>query len=482
MLARRIWRAVSRATVCSFLVLESISHLFVFFATNRERVENQHLHSLTSIHDCLTKAISALVELRRCSGDAIAEAMPSAQVSYRPQTLKQARRAYQRSGRTTSLSPAELAICERRAVLQERADRIREREARKKINQKKKEERIAKEREAASREGRPYHEGKAWHVGPSQLDLGRFLGVVKKPEQEKSVKDITSAGVEDRMLIVPVDDCKPLPSMPPPRKPTESQAEHSVIVVQNQSMKPRQTAQEESKSLLENFFVSNTQIERELSPAAKDTTSKERTQETQGRLPQNSTSSALRHNRLKSRIDYLANTAGSVSYGNPSTTNSRGHGWPSQPSPLTDESKKNRKQQDIRHPIPSRFRADEGIQKPIIKTNRNASCSTTQAATKSRALSVVPAVSVAAECHMQGENQEHCSQKDLDLLLQLSQFSQDEFTSKHDTPHNHTVPKSVLQSDTNSFEMDDDLTDKDLQNLVQELEAKGSSSSTVAVI
>lgn len=102
--------------------------------------------------------------------------MPPIPRTHRPQTLKQAKKAYHRSGATVRLSDSEKAVLERRAVLQERADRIKEREARRKANLKRKEERVQREREARHRMGistPPVNEG--IQVGPSQLHLSEFL-------------------------------------------------------------------------------------------------------------------------------------------------------------------------------------------------------------------------------------------------------------------------------------------------------------------
>lgn len=93
----------------------------------------------------------------------------------RPQTLRQAKRAYAKSSaRPAKLSASEIAMAERRAVLQERADRIKEREARRKANLRKKEERREVEREKLMRGGKEL-EMRGFRVGGSQLDLGRFL-------------------------------------------------------------------------------------------------------------------------------------------------------------------------------------------------------------------------------------------------------------------------------------------------------------------
>lgn len=94
----------------------------------------------------------------------------------RPQTLRQAKRAYRKSSAKPKLSASEIAMAERRAVLQERADRIKEREARRKANLRKKEERKEAERERLMKEGKTLApQTRGFKVGPSQLDLARFL-------------------------------------------------------------------------------------------------------------------------------------------------------------------------------------------------------------------------------------------------------------------------------------------------------------------
>lgn len=110
--------------------------------------------------------------------------------NHRPQTLKQAKKAYRKSGATVRLSESELAIIERRSVLQERADRMKEREARRKANIKRKEERNQKERETRARMGikEPVKEGIA-HVGPSQLSLGGFLGPGEKRKRHEEEEE-----------------------------------------------------------------------------------------------------------------------------------------------------------------------------------------------------------------------------------------------------------------------------------------------------
>ena len=106
--------------------------------------------------------------------------------SHRPQTLKQAKKAYRKSGATVRLSDSELALIERRAVLQERADRIKEREARRKANLKRKEERNQKEKEVRQRMNLPSPTKGGFHVGPSQLHLGDFMVMGGKRKREEA--------------------------------------------------------------------------------------------------------------------------------------------------------------------------------------------------------------------------------------------------------------------------------------------------------
>ncbi|CAF9913034.1 MAG: hypothetical protein HETSPECPRED_001300 [Heterodermia speciosa] len=104
--------------------------------------------------------------------------MASSAVSSRPQTLRQARRAYQKAGATSRLSERQRRQLERSAELQERADRIKEREYRRKANLKKKNEKIEREREARSRMGIPSPVKE--DVGASQMRLGSFLTIEMK--------------------------------------------------------------------------------------------------------------------------------------------------------------------------------------------------------------------------------------------------------------------------------------------------------------
>ena len=81
--------------------------------------------------------------------------MAGSPVRRRPQTIKQAKKAYQKAGGVKKLTERELRQIERAAELKARAERIKEREAKRKLNQQKREERLEKERQARAKVGIP---------------------------------------------------------------------------------------------------------------------------------------------------------------------------------------------------------------------------------------------------------------------------------------------------------------------------------------
>ena len=193
----------------------------------------------------------------------------------RPQTLRQAKRAYLKSSAKPKLSASELAAIERRAVLQERADRIREREARRKANIKKKEERKEKERESLLRLGKEPPKAGGIKVGPSQLDLATFLPTVDESMNgEKAVKGgHTHITREEKQVEQGKEETRrptktTITMAPPPRPPLRQ-------ISANVSSKPSTTSIIKHKAVFgladsfDDVFVSNTQIERELSPPTK---------------------------------------------------------------------------------------------------------------------------------------------------------------------------------------------------------------------
>lgn len=145
----------------------------------------------------------------------------------RPQTLKQAKKAYRKSGATVRLSESELAVIERRAVLQERADRIKEREARRKANLKRRDEKIQREREARQRMGIQSPVKGSIHVGPSQLHLGDFMAMGIKGKTEDTPPGDTKVERES-ILDMESNGCQELTSAPSSlRKPLQAVSANS---------------------------------------------------------------------------------------------------------------------------------------------------------------------------------------------------------------------------------------------------------------
>ncbi len=188
-------------------------------------------------------------------------------------------------------------MLERRAVLQERADRIKEREARRKANLKRKEERVQKEREARHRMGIPTPPAKEGiQVGPSQLHLSDFMyaGVKRKRDDEEEETEEKS-GMKEKGELVVQEQQTYLMEPPPSRQPLQllsanivSQRPTLSQIVKANPPKVRDFALEGTptsqkpapvpskvrpfkqntapEDCFDDFFVSNTQIQRELSP------------------------------------------------------------------------------------------------------------------------------------------------------------------------------------------------------------------------
>ncbi|KAI4249702.1 MAG: hypothetical protein L6R40_000491 [Gallowayella cf. fulva] len=129
--------------------------------------------------------------------------MPQRTVSYRPQTSKQAKRAYQKAGATPRISALEQRRIERAAELQERAARIRAHNFRAKENKRRKAEKDEKEREVRKRMG--IEEPVKNDVGPSQLRLGAFVIVGKKPKEEERCSPLSP--YEDILVEDPAVEC-----------------------------------------------------------------------------------------------------------------------------------------------------------------------------------------------------------------------------------------------------------------------------------
>lgn len=127
-------------------------------------------------------------------------------VRRRPQTLKQAKKAYQKNGGVKKLSEREIRQLERAAELQERAARINEREARRKLNLQKKEERLEKERQARAKAGLKEEPiGRLGKIGASQCRLGsqwfsRHTGPATIEERKCSAEEVDE-DIEEQLNI-----------------------------------------------------------------------------------------------------------------------------------------------------------------------------------------------------------------------------------------------------------------------------------------
>ncbi|KAL8853591.1 MAG: hypothetical protein Q9221_001577 [Calogaya cf. arnoldii] len=112
---------------------------------------------------------------------------PQSAVSHRPQTSRQAKRAYQKAGATPRISAVEQSRIDRAAELQDRAARIRLHNVRARENKRKKAEKDEKDRELRKRMGIP--EPSKFSIGPSQLSLGAFVAGGLKQKKLEPIKD-----------------------------------------------------------------------------------------------------------------------------------------------------------------------------------------------------------------------------------------------------------------------------------------------------
>ncbi|KAL9016116.1 MAG: hypothetical protein Q9185_006527 [Variospora sp. 1 TL-2023] len=219
--------------------------------------------------------------------------MPPQTVSFRPQTSRQARRAYQKAGGAPRLSEVELRRLERSAELQDRAARIKAHNDRAKENKRKRAEKM----EARKRQG--IAEPAKIKIGSSQLRLGAFVGAgIKKKREEASHSMPSADSVTDREASeraeTPTENLGSLPTPsptgtpvacrsdvppggkvdafvtaaslmppPPPRPPLRDASENAIAHPFLQSDKC-----DLSGSIgidWEQLFDSNTQVEREIS-------------------------------------------------------------------------------------------------------------------------------------------------------------------------------------------------------------------------
>lgn len=180
--------------------------------------------------------------------------MPQPETLHRPQTLKQAKKAYKKAGALPRFSDAEIRRLNRAAELQERADRMKEKDRKRKANLKKREERLAKEREERKKAHLPAV--KEAHIAASQLQLAFPCGAIKRKEEwtRAALGDVV---VQSRQ-IKPTDD----PSISIPKCPLQQ-----ITAICSKSA-PFSTSENLWNTCVEDwdeFLVSNTQLERELS-------------------------------------------------------------------------------------------------------------------------------------------------------------------------------------------------------------------------
>ncbi|KAL8886522.1 MAG: hypothetical protein Q9215_005796 [Flavoplaca cf. flavocitrina] len=151
--------------------------------------------------------------------------------TYRPQTSRQAKRAYQKAGATPRISAVEQRRIDRAVALEDRAARIRLHNVRARENKRKKAEKDEKDRELRKRMG--IQEPSKFKIGPSQLSLGAFVGGGLKHKKSEPVEDEVPAcsspytPTEDTKTEVISVDC---PEIPKPSKKPDWLTQEIVVV------------------------------------------------------------------------------------------------------------------------------------------------------------------------------------------------------------------------------------------------------------
>ncbi|KAI4183830.1 MAG: hypothetical protein L6R41_005168 [Letrouitia leprolyta] len=239
--------------------------------------------------------------------------MPPQTVSLKPQTSRQAKRAYQKAGGAPRLSAIEQRRLERSAELEERAARIRAHNTRARERKRKKAEKLEKERETRKRMGIP--EPIKTKVTPSQLSLGAFvetkptakMEAIQSPrihvKEEKATRPLCTTHCMskteskeqpkfERQLLqrckpeLPLQKSIPLQFPPPIRKVNKANSSalmpppRSRAPLRNTSANrmpiPGSTGQKKDDldTIIGNdwdsLFASNTQVEREISGCEED--------------------------------------------------------------------------------------------------------------------------------------------------------------------------------------------------------------------
>ncbi|KAL9612157.1 MAG: hypothetical protein Q9167_003236 [Letrouitia subvulpina] len=163
--------------------------------------------------------------------------MPPQTGYYRPQTLRQAKRAYQKSRSSARLSDIERRRLQREAELQERASRIRLQEERSKENKRKKLKKLERERDVRKRMGilEPENE----YIGPSQLRLGTFIKAGAKIDDMEEKENLKPLGENDEEKPSPQNTSRLLPVQTPPViEPVADQQCQEKLLMRKSCLKP----------------------------------------------------------------------------------------------------------------------------------------------------------------------------------------------------------------------------------------------------
>ncbi|KAI4210295.1 MAG: hypothetical protein LQ351_006819 [Letrouitia transgressa] len=180
--------------------------------------------------------------------------MPPQTGSARPQTLRQAKRAYQKSRSSARLSDIDRRRLQREAELQERASRIKLQEERARENKRKKLEKLEREREVRKRMGIP--EPEKAYIGPSQLRLGAFIKAEKGIDYVEEKENMKPLQVYDEEKPSSQNLSQLLPvRMPPEIKPVADQQCQEHLPRLKSHLKPPSTLS--SRLQLKNLPISS---------------------------------------------------------------------------------------------------------------------------------------------------------------------------------------------------------------------------------
>ncbi|KAI9750632.1 MAG: hypothetical protein M4579_006379 [Chaenotheca gracillima] len=172
------------------------------------------------------------------------------------QTLRQARKAYQKSSQTFRLSETELRKLRRREELQQRAQRLRDRESSRRAQREKREEKERREREGGKKKIE-----KTVGQEPGQQVLDRLFGKVRAQTEKEQASGDLGLDSEDHNAAASgeSDDAEEFDSVKPP----QAEKSPSIVPVHRQQLPPRRSA---SPPTLTEGRLSYEQIEREDHP------------------------------------------------------------------------------------------------------------------------------------------------------------------------------------------------------------------------